>query len=66
MDQPTQLSLESQFAIRSFETQVNQMSSDQAKEFLVKLYEQMLVQETLYKQFIKQQWGFENISPHQL
>jgi hypothetical protein len=59
MTNPIELSLEQQFSIRSFETQVDQMSQDQAKEFLVRLYEQMIVQETLYKQFIKSQWGLE-------
>jgi len=59
MSNPIELSLEQEFSIRSFETQVEQMSQDQAKEFLVRLYEQMIVQETMYKQFIKSQWGFE-------
>ena len=48
MSQPVELSLEQQFSIRSFETQVQQMSREQAQEFLVKLYEQMLMRETMY------------------
>ncbi len=59
MNQPVELSLEQQFSIRSFETQVQQMSREQAQDFLVKLYEQMIVRENMYKQFLKHQWGLE-------
>jgi hypothetical protein len=59
MSQPIELSLEQQFNIRSFETQVERMSREQAQEFLIKLYEQMIVRENMYKSFIKNQWGFE-------
>ena len=59
MTNPIELSLEQKFNIRSFETQVERMNQDQAKEFLVRLYEQMIVQDTMYKKFIKTQWGFE-------
>lgn len=62
MSQHTQLSLEQKFTLRSFETQVERMSPEQAKEFLIKLFEQMLLKETAYKQFIKKQWGLDSIS----
>jgi hypothetical protein len=53
------LSLEQQFNLRSFETQVNHMSREQAQDFLIKLYEQMMLKETMYQRFLKQQWGLE-------
>ena len=56
------LSLEQQFNIRSFETQVKQMSREQAQDFLVKMYEQMIVKENMYKEFLKHQWGIEPAS----
>lgn len=59
MPQPIELSLEQQFSLRSFESQVQQMSREQAQEFLVKLYEQMIVRENMYKEFLKHQWGLE-------
>ena len=59
MSKSMKLSLEQQFNIRSFQTQVKQMSHEQAQEFLVKLYEQMIVRENMYKEFIKHQWGLE-------
>ncbi|BAI88037.1 MULTISPECIES: NblA/ycf18 family protein [Limnospira] len=53
------LSLEQQFNLSSFRMQVNQMSREQAQEFLVDLYEQMLVRENMYQHFLKYQWGLE-------
>ncbi len=60
MNQPAQLTLEQQFSLRSFETQVDRMSREQAQEFLIKLYEQMMLRESMYKHFIKQEWGIES------
>ncbi|MDB9540744.1 NblA/ycf18 family protein [Anabaenopsis sp. FSS-46] len=60
MNQPIQLSLEQQFSIRSFATQVHNMSPDQAKDFLVKLYEQMMVREATYQELLKHQWGLDS------
>lgn len=57
MSQPIELSLEQQFSIRSFQTQVEQMSREQAQDFLIKLYEQMIVRENMYKAFLKHRWG---------
>ena len=57
MSQPIELSLEQQFSIRSFQTQVEQMSREQAQDFLIKLYKQMIVRENMYKAFLKHQWG---------
>lgn len=59
MSEPIELSLEQQFSIRSFESQVKHMSREQAQDFLVQLYEQMLVKENMYKHFLKFQWGLE-------
>lgn len=59
MSQPLNLSLEQEFSIRSFETQVHQMSREQAQDFLVKLYEQMLLREATYRNLLKHQWGLE-------
>ncbi len=59
MSQPVELSLEQQFNIRSFESQVQKMSREQAQDFLIKMYEQMIVRENMYKSFIKHQWGLE-------
>lgn len=60
MNQPINLSLEQQFSIRSFATQVQHMSHEQAQDFLVKLYEQMVVREATYQEMLKHQWGLES------
>ncbi|WP_413172140.1 NblA/ycf18 family protein [Anabaena azotica] len=60
MSQPIELSLEQQFSIRSFATQVQQMSHEQAQDFLVQLYEQMVVREATYKELLKHQWGLDS------
>jgi hypothetical protein len=57
MDKPVELSLEQKFNLRSFETQVEKMSHEQAQQFLVKLYEQMMMRETMYKHFLRHEWG---------
>jgi hypothetical protein len=57
-----QLSLEQQFQLRSFMTQVKGMSREQAQEFLVRLYEQMIVRETIYKEILKNEWQIGNPS----
>jgi hypothetical protein len=58
----TELSLEQQLSLKSFELQVAKMSREQAQQFLVKLYEQMIMRETLYKQFLKHEWGIASHS----
>lgn len=60
MNQPAKLSLEQQFNLRSFETQVAHMSLEQAQDFLVQLYEQMLVKDSIYRHLLKQEWGIES------
>jgi hypothetical protein len=59
MDKPIELSLEKQFSIRSFQSQVERMNLEQAQGFLVELYEQMLMREVMYQEFVKHQWGLE-------
>ncbi len=60
MNQPIELSLEQEFSLRSFADQVQQMSSAQAQEFLLKLYEQMMIRETMYQQFLKHEWKLDS------
>jgi Phycobilisome degradation protein nblA len=59
MSKSFDLSLEQQFNIRSFEHQVKEMTHQQAQEFLVNLYRQMVLQENSYKNLLKHQWGIE-------
>jgi hypothetical protein len=59
MSNSVELSLEQQFSLRSFQTQVQKMSREQAQESLMKLYEEMLVRDNLYKDVLKHQWGLD-------
>lgn len=56
---PIELSLEQQFSISAFKTQVEKMSLEQARDFLVKLYEQMMVKDATYQHLLKHQWGLD-------
>ena len=60
MEQSSELSLEQQFNLSSFKVQVHRMSREQAQEFLVNLYEQMMVRENMYQDFLKHKWGIES------
>jgi hypothetical protein len=55
-----ELTLEQKFSISKFKLEVEQMSEDQAKNFLVNLYREMLLQEATYRELIKEEWGFES------
>jgi hypothetical protein len=61
MSKSFDLSLEQQFNIRSFEHQVRDMSREQAQEFLVNMYRQMILQENSYRTLLKQQWGMDEV-----
>ncbi len=60
MDQSIKLSLEQEFSLRSFSDQVVQMSREQAQEFLLKMYEQMIIRDATYQQLLKHEWKLES------
>ncbi|CCH66858.1 Phycobilisome degradation protein NblA [Richelia intracellularis HH01] len=35
------------------------MSHEQAKDFLIKLYEQMLIREATYQELLRHEWGLD-------
>ena len=57
MNHPVELSLEQEFSLRSFSDQVQSMSREQAQDFLVNLYRQMMLKEEMYTTFLKHEWG---------
>lgn len=60
MNQPMELSLEQQFSIRTFADQVQHMSREQAQEFLLVLYQQMMIKEAMYLHFLKHEWKLDS------
>lgn len=57
--EPIQLTMEQEFNIRAFSEQVKSLSKEQAQDFLVDFYRQMMVKETYYKGFLMQQLGIK-------
>ena len=56
MNQPIELSLEQEFSLRTFADLVKQMSREQAQEFLLMLYKQMIAREATFQELLKHQW----------
>ena len=52
MNKPIELSLEQEFSIRSFADTVQQMSREQAQEFLIVMHKQMIIQKTMYEECV--------------
>lgn len=59
-DKPTELSLEQQFDVAAFITQVNEMSESQAKQTLINFYSDMKRREIAYQHLLKHQWGLDS------
>ena len=60
MSSSVELSLEQQFGLRSLHAQVQQMSREQAQEMLLKVYQQMMVSDNLYRSLLKKEWGIDS------
>jgi Phycobilisome degradation protein nblA len=56
MNQPIKLSLEQEFHLRSFTDEIKKMSREQALEYLVDFYRQMMLKETQYKALLSKAW----------
>ena len=56
MNQSTGLTLEQEFSLRRFADQVQEMSREQAREFLIEQYRLMMVQEKMYQDLLKHEW----------
>jgi hypothetical protein len=59
MDQPIEITLEQEFSLRKFIDQVQQMSREQAQEFLILQHKQMMIRERMYQEILKQQWKLD-------
>ena len=53
MEKPVNLSLEQQFKLQILREQVKTSSKEQAQEFLLELFRQMMVKDNLVKQLLK-------------
>lgn len=58
MDKPFKgITLDQELKLREFQLEVEKMSREQAQDFLMKVYRQMIVRENIYKEFLKKEWG---------
>lgn len=59
MDRTIELTLEQEFSLRTFADQVQQMSREQAQEFLLVQYKYMMLRDAMYQEIIKQDWKLD-------
>lgn len=59
MDRTIELTLEQEFNLRSFADQVQQMSRQQAQEFLLVQYKHMMIRDTMYQELLKKDWKLD-------
>jgi len=55
-DQAIELTLEQDLSLRNFADLVQQMSCEQAREFLVEQQRLMMLQKTMYQEILKHEW----------
>ncbi|MBE9168055.1 NblA/ycf18 family protein [Pleurocapsales cyanobacterium LEGE 06147] len=53
MEVPAQLTLEQQFKLKILQEQVKELSKEQAQEYLMEVFRQMMVKDNLVKQLLK-------------
>lgn len=53
MENTNQLTIEQQFKLQLFRQQAQNLSQEQAQEFLVELFRQMMVKDNVFKNLIK-------------
>lgn len=59
-DRAIALTLEQDFSLRNFTDMVQQMSREQAQEFLIEQYRLMMVQKTMYQEILKHEWKLDS------
>jgi hypothetical protein len=59
VNQTTELTLEQEFSLKSFASDVQNMSLEQAREFLIDQHRNMLIQKTIFQQLLKHDWNLE-------
>ncbi|MGB3650264.1 MAG: NblA/ycf18 family protein [Rivularia sp. (in: cyanobacteria)] len=60
MNEPIELSLEQEWRLKSFASQVQHMSREQAQKLLIALHQQMMIQETTYRNLLMHEWNLDS------
>ncbi len=56
-----ELSLEQEFNLSRFATEVKTLSPEQVKDLSLELYRQMMLKDNLYMELLKDYWGMNSI-----
>jgi hypothetical protein len=64
VNEPIKLSLEQEFHLRSFADGVEKMTREQALEYLIYLYGQMMLKESHYKALLAKVWFGDTLPRH--
>jgi Phycobilisome degradation protein nblA len=59
MDKTIELTLEQEFSLRNFTDKVQQMSREQAQDFLIFQHKYMMIQEMMYQNILKHEWKLD-------
>ena len=60
MNYSEKLSLEQEFNLRRFATQVRTLSPEQVQDLSLELYRQMMLKDNLYGELLKDYWGLSS------
>ena len=60
MNQSTELTMEQEFSLNRFTSQVQNITREQAQELLIEQQRIMMIRDTLFKQLLRTEW---NLNP---
>ena len=59
MDQSTELTMEQEFSLNRFTSQVQNITREQAQELLIEQQRLMMIRDTLFKQLLRTEWNLD-------
>jgi len=59
MNQSTELTMEQEFSLNRFASQVQSITREQAQELLIEQRRLMMIRDTLFKQLLRTEWNLD-------
>jgi len=59
MNQSTELTMEQEFSLNRFTSQVQNITREQAQELLIEQQRLMMIRDTLFKQLLRTEWNLD-------
>jgi hypothetical protein len=59
MNQSTELTMEQEFSLNRFTSQVQNITREQAQELLIEQQRIMMIRDTLFKQLLRTEWNLD-------